>query len=176
MKNVKHSSGSDRWFTPQHIIDMAREVLGEITLDPASEEIANKRVNAQHYLTKDDNGLTAEWIAGSVFLNPPGSKLSGKSISSLFWRRLMEHRDSGKLTHAIFVGFSIEQLAISQSYHSKWMLDFPVCIPPGRLHFMNPESESNRPSHNNVIVYVPGSIDNTDLFVEIFSQIGKCKR
>jgi len=66
--NVQHSSKTDRWFTPPYIIEMVKEVLGEIDLDPASEEKANEVVGAREFYTQ--NALNETWVANKVFLNP----------------------------------------------------------------------------------------------------------
>lgn len=175
--NIQHSSRTDRWFTPAQIILMIKQVLGEIDLDPASEELANKPIGAKRIITEKEDGLETEWPPGcTVYLNPPGSKRNNKSMSALFWEKLMEYRRLGGLKHAIYMGFSLEQLAITQKYHDKKMIEFPLCIPSSRIKFVNPAIEKHSPSHSNVIVYVPGSLDKTDEFIEIFLDIGACKR
>ena len=174
--NILHSSRTDRWFTPEYLIEMIKAVLGDIDLDPASEELANRAIQAKTIITQEQDGLTTEWPVGSIFLNPPGGKLNNKSLSALFWAKLMNHKESGKLTHAIYMGFSLEQLAISQSYHELKMLDFPLCVPSRRIKFNNPVVAKHSPSHSNVIIYIPGTIDKTDLFLETFSTIGACKQ
>ena len=174
--NILHSSRTDRWFTPEYLIEMAKAVLGDIDLDPASEELANRAIQAKTIITQERDGLTTEWSEGSIFLNPPGGKLKNRSLSALFWAKLMDHKQNCKLTHAIYIGFSLEQLAISQSYHELKMLDFPLCVPRKRIKFDNPVVAKHAPSHSNVIIYVPGAVDKTDLFLETFSTIGACKR
>ncbi len=52
------------------ILEDVRAVLGQIDLDPASCEFAQKRVKAKRYFTKQDDGLQQRWF-GNVFLNPP---------------------------------------------------------------------------------------------------------
>ena len=63
-KNVRGTKGGgeNEWFTPDEppwpIITMARKVLGEIDLDPATHEEAQATVRATQYFTKEDDGLT----------------------------------------------------------------------------------------------------------------------
>ena len=173
--NIQHSSRTDMWFTPLEIILMVHEVLGTVDFDPASCIEANARIQAKRFLCEEEDGLSKSWGPGSVFLNPPGGKRKNKSISALFWRKLMEHAESPIFAHGIFMGFSVEQLAVTQKYHKRSMLDFPICIPSDRIAFYSPYGEKNAPSHSNVIVYIPGASDMTDKFVEVFSKIGKCK-
>ena len=58
------------WYTPQEYIEMARAVLGEIDLDPATNSLAQKWIKASSYFTKDDDGLAQQWY-GRVWCNPP---------------------------------------------------------------------------------------------------------
>jgi hypothetical protein len=62
----------NNWYTPSSHIELARRVLGEIDLDPASCPIANRTVKARQFYTKKQNGLSHPW-AGKVWLNPPFS-------------------------------------------------------------------------------------------------------
>ena len=57
-------------YTPSALIDAVRQVFGEIDLDPASSNEANKVVQAKSFFTKRTNGLKKRW-RGRVFLNPP---------------------------------------------------------------------------------------------------------
>lgn len=83
---------------------------------------------------------------------------------------------SGNVGHAIFLAFSIEQMQSSQNKGVPPMLNFPFCVPAKRIAFVDPLGEGrNAPSHSNFIIYVPGSIDVTYKFVEIFSGLGKVR-
>ena len=174
MTNIQHSSKSNEWYTPTFIIELVHEVIGYPDLDPASSHHANQVVKAHDYLTKEDNALNCLWsrYPVSVFLNPPGGKIKNKSQSLLFWEKLIQLRDSGNLREAIFLAFSIEQLAISQKC-SKSLCDFTLVIPEKRIKFVNPSKEKHSPTHSNVIVYVPGTSDNTEKFVTVFKTLGR---
>ncbi len=58
---VQHNSGLQEWYTPDGFVEAARDVLGEIELDPASSEAAQRTVNATVYYTKQDDGLAHDW-------------------------------------------------------------------------------------------------------------------
>jgi hypothetical protein len=66
-------STGDEWGTPPWLIELAREVMGSIELDPASNAQANKIVRAHRYYDQTTNGLTQSWAADSVWLNCPYS-------------------------------------------------------------------------------------------------------
>jgi hypothetical protein len=169
--NIQHSSRTDRWYTPLYIIEMVKEVLGEIDLDPASEEKANEVIGAREFYTR--NALNETWVANKVFLNPPGTKIGNQSQSALFWEKLVYHFDRGHIGEAVFMAFSAELLAVSQKYGPKSLLDFTICIPKNRIRFVDPLSPGKlAPSHSNVIVYLG---DNIDKFKQVFSGIGACK-
>lgn len=70
---INQDSGDFEYYTPQEIIEAAREVLGVIDLDPASSAAANLRVKAARYYSIHDNGLSLPWV-GCVFLNHPFSR------------------------------------------------------------------------------------------------------
>ena len=68
---IIHNSGNDERYTPESIIQLARETMGNIDIDPASCEIANKSlVKATKYFDKHTDGLLQEWN-GRIWLNPP---------------------------------------------------------------------------------------------------------
>jgi len=70
IKLVKIPAPSVEWYTPAPYIVMAREVLGSIDLDPASNALAQSWIQAEKIYTKEDNGLEQKW-AYNVFCNPP---------------------------------------------------------------------------------------------------------
>jgi hypothetical protein len=180
MSNIQLSSRTDQWATPKDIIDRVYCTFGSsIDLDPASSELANAIVGAGRFITEEEDGLESDWIEDeedkiSVFINPPSGKVNGEGKTKLFWKKLIEHYESGFLEQAIFLGFSVEQLAILQdcSYDP---LDFSICIPRKRIKFVNlvsPEHK-DRPTHSNFICYIDGTVDNRQKFKDCFSDLGK---
>lgn len=75
------SNENDEWYTPSWLF----HALGvEFDLDPCSPGAPPSSVSAKRHLTKDDNGLAAEW-RGSVWLNPPFSH------KRAWYERLLAH-------------------------------------------------------------------------------------
>ncbi|WP_189523432.1 DNA N-6-adenine-methyltransferase [Nostoc sp. PA-18-2419] len=172
---------SQEHYTPLHIIEMVREVLHEIDLDPCSSDLANETIKAKRYLTVHTSGLVREWTDFwgtpiSVWCNPPGSRHIKPSLPMQFWERLTKEIDEGNVTHALYLAYSLEQLQQAQKAGYPPMAQFPLCIPHKRIAFINMDGNPQRsPTHGNVIVYVPGIIDNTSGFKRVFSQLGYVK-
>ncbi len=48
-----------------------------------------------------------------------------------------------------------------------------MCVPAKRIRFVKPGGiKGPAPSHANAIVYIPGTEDKTELFVQTFSKLG----
>ncbi len=175
MSNAQHSSRSDEWGTPSDIIERSRRVLGSIELDPASSAEFNRTVKAEQFLTKEDNALICDWgNPRTIFLNPPGGKLKNRSIPALFWTRLMQQRMSPGFDHAIFLGFSLEQLQTTQTCAPSIISgNFAYCVPRKRVSFVHADGTPGpAPTHSNIIVYVDGSVDNREAFAREFGTLG----
>ena len=173
--NAKHSSASQLWYTPSNLIEAARHVLGSIDFDPASDATANETVKASRYCSERGSAWVHWPLNARIWINPPGGKDAyGGSNQTTFWSALMSYLGNGYLKHAIFLAFSIEALQTTQS--CEWpMMRFPLCIPSKRIRFVSPEGIKNSPTHANAIIYVPGTEDATDRFMDTFSEIGACK-
>lgn len=175
---IQHSSAETRWRTPPHIVNMVRKFLGSIDLDPASDAEANKSIGAKRILTAEDNALECRWNCayGNIYLNPPGGRTGNRSNAALFWHKLMWEREYNGFNHAIFLGFNLGILRSAQAPESRSPLDFPLCVPRQRIRFVHPDGrETKAPSHDNVIIYVPGRVNKSARFVNVFTQLGDCK-
>ena len=64
------SQQSDEWYTPAWVIELVRQVLGGIDLDPASCAVAQQTVQAARFYTQAEDGYSRPW-SGRVWLNPP---------------------------------------------------------------------------------------------------------
>jgi ParB family chromosome partitioning protein len=175
MTQMRLTSRTDEWYTPSYLVELSREVLGGIDLDPASCEFANKTVKAKRYICESEDGISSSWgkVPVTVFLNPPSGKCLGKSLMKQFWQKLINTKDAGMLEHAIFIGFSLEQLQVTQNC-SQGIGEFPVCIPSRRVKFISQDGVFSSPTHGQVIAYVPGNTNKTSKFYEVFSELGSC--
>ena len=64
---ARHSSESSEHWTPQNIVELARETMGAIDLDPASTIEANHRIRANIFHTREYDGFTKDWYGARVF-------------------------------------------------------------------------------------------------------------
>jgi hypothetical protein len=139
--------------------------MGIIHLDPASSEEFNFYVKAFMIYTEQSNGVLpeCEW-AGNVFLNPPGG------LVKEFWQKLIKEYNSGRVSRAVWVGFSVEQLCTlaDEPYHPA---DYSICYLRKRLNFVREDlSVGGSPSHGNYISAI--GCDPAE-FERLFGHLGK---
>src|SRR5262249_114414 len=91
-------TGEIEWYTPPKYIELARAVLGEIDLDPASSDKAQETVRAARYFTASDDGLRQQW-RGRIWLNPPYAQ----PTTGHFVTKMVEERAAGNVTAAIML-------------------------------------------------------------------------
>lgn len=181
----QHSSKTSRWFTPPWLVQRVRRVLVDIDLDPASEEKANESVGAYSYLSMCGHRyadwellwrrLPSERRPTTVFCNPPNGKMWRRPMPVVFWENLLRYRHEGYLKHAIFIGFNNSIMRTGQTDCELLNpSDFPHCYPRKRIAFINAETgePDKSPTHDNVIIYVPGMVDNTAGFAGAFGDLG----
>lgn len=191
MSNVKHSSASNEHGTPKYVVKAARQTLERIDLDPASSAEWNDLVDADMIFDEEDDGLEQLWHdaghATRVFLNPPGGGFRKprtvdpelghtRSSQCLWWMKLIKEWAAGRVSHAVFVGFSVELLQVAQKTRVKRPTDFPLCVPSERIAFDKWDGKrvaTSQPSHANVIVCVSDDRAIVRRFREAFEGIGE---
>lgn len=188
---ARHSCDSPEWYTPSSFVEAARTVMGDIDLDPASHEEANRTVKAARFFTVEDDGLRQDW-RGRVFLNPPGGRdADGDSLVNLFWSKAMREWWEGRIEQMVWIGYSLEQLQTLQQPGTAYTpINFPLCFTERRIAFVENEAKKaeriakeiakgkkpnmkSSPSHSNYIAYVG---PNVDAFCEVFSAFGQVRR
>jgi len=171
--NIQHSSHCDFWLTPLYILNRVHCVFEKVHLDPASDMHANRRVGALNYLTVEQDALTTEWdcVDQNIWINPPGGKVGNKSKAGLFWDRLVYYHPT--FNHAIFLAFNLEALQHTQQSRIS-MAQCTFCVPSKRIRFDLPSGlgQKSAPSHASAIIYLPGKIDATKVFIETFNDFG----
>jgi hypothetical protein len=151
-------SGNNERNTPAVYIEAARQVLGGIDLDPASNDIAQQTVQAGAYFTEDNDGLAPNW-RDRVWLNPPYGGLAGDFVD-----KLMGEIKSGRVSAAICVVNS--HCTDTQWFQPLW--DGCLCFTDHRVNFTGGGSHS---THGSVFVYFG---PERDKFMRLFRQFGEC--
>jgi hypothetical protein len=159
------TSGNDdnEWYTPSHIIEMARKVLGAIDMDPASSATANETVKAKTFYDRHANGLDHPW-RGRIWLNPPYSK----DLMARFAGKLVHQFELGNVDSAILLTHDCcdtkwwQHCAAAASY---------ACFPLGRLAFFNPTrpDKSSGAGRGQCLMYFG---TDGDRFRQVFGAIG----
>jgi len=154
------SDDSYEWYTPIEYIDAVREVMGWISLDPASCEEANGVVGAETFFTKEDDGLAQDWF-GHVFLNPPYNM----PLVAQFTARAIREYENADVEEAIVL---VNNATDATWFHA--LLDkYQACFTRGRLKFWTVEGPNLGARQGQVFFYLGR---NPSKFTEIFSQFG----
>ena len=159
--HVANNSGENEWYTPKDYIDRARQVMGTIDLDPASNEIANNVVQADKYFTVADDGLAQKW-SGNVWMNPPyASELIGKFSDKLI-------KDLPDIDNAIVL--------VNNATETDWFNTLvheasAVCFPDERVKFYAPDGRIAQPLQGQAILYYG---QKTKEFIDAFGDKGWC--
>lgn len=151
-------TGNMENYTPMGEIEMVRDVLGEIDLDPASCKLAQKIIQATKYFTAKDNGLSKPW-RGRVFLNPPYCMPLIRDFTDKLIEEL-PHIDAAIL------------LTNDQTDTAWWQKcareSDSICMPSGRISFYNVKG-STSPTNGQTYFYYG---DKQKRFRKVFSEKG----
>ncbi len=167
------SQESEEWYTPIELIELIRQVLGDIDLDPASCEEAQQVVRAAQFFTRADDGLSQPWH-GRVFLNPPYTRPRGAQSNQDIWaRHLLQEFEGGRVNEAILLtnakpGYNW--------FENLWDI-LPTCFIRQRVSFTRGDGAkpgSTKPGDAakvaSVLFYLGGNLDR---FIEVFREIGR---
>ena len=145
MTHVKNNTNEVDWYSPTHLVDAARRVMGGIDLDPASCEVANTVVRAATFYTSKTNGLAVAWH-GRVWLNPP---YSARGVDK-FTRKLRAEYEADRVEQAVVL--------VNNATETVWFQAIAcpasaLCLPRGRLKFWHPERTS-APLQGQALLYL----------------------
>lgn len=160
---TRSDNDGDSWGTPPEWIALARAVMGDIDLDPASNRDAQKVVVAKKYFTKDDDGLTKKW-GGRVWMNPPYSQ----PLVTQFAEKLVAEIESGEVDQACVLVNNATDTKFLQLMLSRCSA---ALFPRGRVPFLVPESgeQLTGTRQGQVFLYFG---ENVDRFIEIAGKAG----
>lgn len=164
---------TSEWYTPPHIIDAARYVLGGIDLDPSSCAAANEVVKATTYYTREQDGLSLPW-SGRVWLNPP----YGRGVIDKFVFRLLEEIRSGSVERAILLTNNCTDTEWWQAMANE---ADAVCFLRSRTNFWGPLQGDKSPGarQGQTIAFLHRThdpirtiCDRVSHFVRVFGEFG----
>lgn len=192
-------------YTTPRLVEPARYTLGGvIDLDPASCAAANEIVKAEMFYTAADDGLCQPWGAldcppNTVFMNPPGGKLSAKTLKSVkagrsigaaaaWWRKLHEEIELGHVHSAVVICFSFNIFRAAQVLEQPAPYRYPFVVPRDREKYWGPTIAigDGDPQQDGAVVYIPpreslmgvrkgARAEGLDRFVEAFSPLGEVR-
>ncbi|MEF2557592.1 DNA N-6-adenine-methyltransferase [Aurantimonas sp. C2-5-R2] len=165
-QTARKFSGDNEWYTPARYIEMAREVMGQIDVDPASNPIAQATVKAGTFYTAETNGLDKEWH-GKVWMNPPYSR----GLMPKFAAKIVEEFESGRCTEAIIL--------TNNSADTAWFAALVgsasgFCFTRGRIPFESPTRKNGGGLPMGQVFTYFGP--RPERFASIFADVGHCMR
>lgn len=162
--NNHSNNQNDEWYTPQIYIDAAAAVMGGIDLDPASNVLSNKRIQAAKFYSLENSALKDEnrW-EGRVWMNPPYSRIIKEFVG-----KLVRERNEGNVTEAIVV--------TNNGTDTRWFQELcgvasAICLHKGRIGFLN--EDGNAIDNNNkgqIFTYIG---NNPERFAQEFKHFGR---
>lgn len=154
-------TGENEWYTPDEYLDLARQVLGEIDLDPASSHVANRRVQAAKFFSAETDGLAQEW-AGRVWLNPPYAQ----PLIAHFADKMVAEWGRGDIAAAIVLTHNYTDTAWFQALAATATA---ICFTRGRIRFVSPSGELAAPTQGQAFFYFGGHVER---FASVFAETG----
>lgn len=156
---------SDSWFTPSIYTEMAREVMGEIDLDPFSSKVANFHVKAKRYFDIKDDAFKKVWFQdqGRVFMNPPyGRKLIDMAIDIFLANWASESISQG----IVLVNNATE----TRWFQSLLRSTSSLCLPDRRIAFESDDGKHVSGNTRGQVFFYFGHKQKK--FEEVFSDVG----
>lgn len=153
---------NDEWYTPLHVLEKVKMVLGHIDIDPASNAIAQKNVQAKKYFTAENSGLDKDWV-GKIWCNPPYSA----KLLKHFTRKFAEEYQKGNMVEGIML--------TNQGTDTIWNIPLQAGVHAytnGRLAFIRPDGSTDRKGSRGQLFTYFGP--NHKKFIEVFTKDEFC--
>jgi phage N-6-adenine-methyltransferase len=153
----------DAWGTPFEYLEAARTVLGGIELDPATNEKAQLRVQAERYYTREANGLKQPWEARSVWLAPPYSD----PLVARFCNRFAD----AVAAETVGSGLVLVNACTETRWFQRLLGMCAVCFPSERVGFLDASGEPVKGNSFRQALLYAGP--NLPLFADVFESFGR---
>ncbi len=152
---------SDDWQTAPLYLDAVRDVFGEIELDPCSNPDYNRTVRARAIFTIHDDGLRHQWVARTLYMNPPFGGVAGEWVA-----KLLTEYDAGRAAAAIL---TLPTRATSNVWFDPlWV--WPICISNHRPFFRHPDGSWGSSPGGHIFSYI--GTEHTEAFIARFREFG----
>jgi hypothetical protein len=94
-----------RWYTPQEYVDCARLLMGDIDIDPATDERIQKRIRAKvyHTDTPEKDAFKFEW-KGRMLLCPPYKE----GLIDRFINKAIDEYKKGNVTEGVIITHTMD--------------------------------------------------------------------
>jgi len=163
---MQNLTGNNEWRTPAKYIEAVKNVLGEIDIDPATNDEAQKFIQAKAHHTIDDSGLNYSWN-GRCFMNPPYSRDLIPKFADKFVREL----ECGNITEGIVL---VNSATDTGWFHQLYQSASAMCLTKGRIGFLRPEQSyqvntGKKGQLGTALLYFGEDIES---FVSEFKQFG----
>jgi len=160
-------SGSTELYTPPAYVELVRETLGGIDLDPASHPLPQSWIKAGTFWQESDSGHMRAWF-GRVFCNPPyGKNESNGSVAAAWANKMRFEYGSGNIESGILLVNSVP----GYNWYEDLWVRYPVCCVKDRICFIKPDgTPASRAVRGQTFVYFGR---NPRKFKEVFSRIGR---
>ena len=147
------NTGNPECYTPSYIVEIAREVMGGIDLDPLSSAEAQQTVGAVKYYDENEDGFSKEWN-GRVWCNPPYDQKSMRKTADKIAESAIDQLIM--ITNTIAeTKYGVDLIGMSKA----------VCLPAGRVKFYKGGGTVGQ------TIYAFGNVD-IEKFADLFSRIG----
>lgn len=166
-----------QWHTPDEYLNAARELMGDIDIDPATDEKAQLRIKAKIYYTKDTNGLDKPWL-GRLWLGTPYKW----GLLEQFTQKAIEEYHKGNVTE----GLILTHTNNTQHDYFQDLLEASsaICLVRDYIRWVKGHAaeeasmknvgvkwEPEYTKHGNVVFYMGSQVAR---FKEIFYRFGVC--
>jgi ParB family chromosome partitioning protein len=155
LENVRgtQGTGENEWFTPPEYIEMARSVLGEIDLDPATHEQAQAIIQAKHFFTKADDSLAQRWH-GRVWLNPPYAQ----PLIAQFVAKMVAEVEARHVSAGIMLTHNYTDTAWFQAAAA---VADAICFTRGRVKFYEPDGAIAAPTQGQAFFILATTVKHS---------------
>lgn len=135
--------------TPMEWIELARSVMEDIDLDPATNADAQEMVKAAHFFMREDDGLSHEWF-GRVWCNPPYSN----GLIGRFADKILSEWESGRVESMVIL---TNASACSAWWHKLASAATRVGFPKSRINFWRGHAEQGNSNNYDQSLFYFGS-------------------